>query len=629
MATRLDCVQSALNQKITPNSSPPGPPSVLVRPSVIGGLPWRVPYLELDPEIARINLAHQFSGAEYCSLYPNVQLLSNEGTKYKFNAALLASASLVIASCLHALEESLEDCQTIITELSDAHLKLFAEFVMSGSIRVKSIGPGLASSFLCLGIDLNLINTKQSPLVNPISEKPPALSSRIKTSQNDVETPKTEPYLNIVKPVENILIVKEEVDENDVVIENSDPTSNPDWQTTAKQPEFMYGLNVVEAQLQIEENEYHENSVSEFWTKSEPDLTDKRVCLKDENGPTKHVCPHCWKEFNQSSGLTCHIERQHMQVSEEFKCDICSKCFSGKNLLTAHKSRVHNFKSYKLCGENVDTGKKQRNPPRNLETLKNEKGMLVCPDCGKEFNQPSGLTCHIERQHRQVSEEFKCDICSRCFSGKNVLTAHKSRVHKFKSYKLCGENVEKNRWAEHVKMHAGKKQRNPPRNLETMKNEKGMLVCPHCGKEFNQSAGLTFHIERQHSQVSEEFQCDVCSKCFPGKNLLKAHKSRAHTTDFRFCELCGKNVKKTCWTDHMGNKHTDKKDKRFTCKICDPIRGFFSKHAFQDHMNIHEGKKPHVCTLGCSNVAYANRSNLLGHIREFHKGLKRRHDKKR
>ena len=109
MATRLDCVQSALNQKITPNSSPPGPPSVLVRPSVIGGLPWRVPYLELDPEIARINLAQQFSGAEYCSLYPNVQLLSNEGTKYKFNAALLASASLVIASCLHALEESLED----------------------------------------------------------------------------------------------------------------------------------------------------------------------------------------------------------------------------------------------------------------------------------------------------------------------------------------------------------------------------------------------------------------------------------------------------------------------------------------------------------------------------------------
>jgi len=69
--------------------------------------------------------------------------------------------------------------------------------------------------------------------------------------------------------------------------------------------------------------------------------------------------------------------------------------------------------------------------------------------------------------------------------------------------------------------------------------------------------------------------------------------------------------------------HTPEHEKPFVCDICIPVKGFAIENAYEDHMNIHKGIKPHVCKL-CPNVGYANRANLVAHDRATHQGKKRK-----
>ncbi|KAJ7814182.1 hypothetical protein B0H13DRAFT_461703 [Mycena leptocephala] len=61
---------------------------------------------------------------------------------------------------------------------------------------------------------------------------------------------------------------------------------------------------------------------------------------------------------------------------------------------------------------------------------------------------------------------------------------------------------------------------------------------------------------------------------------------------------------------HAGNLRR-KKEVQFYCKYCSA--GFTAKHNLRNHLNSHEGKRPHVC-VSCS-VSFTTR------------GVRRRHEK--
>ena len=44
---------------------------------------------------------------------------------------------------------------------------------------------------------------------------------------------------------------------------------------------------------------------------------------------------------------------------------------------------------------------------------------------------------------------------------------------------------------------------------------------------------------------------------------------------------------------HKRVKHLPAKQKTFYCEPCD--KGFFQKQCYDDHMNVHTGRKPHQC----------------------------------
>ena len=52
-------------------------------------------------------------------------------------------------------------------------------------------------------------------------------------------------------------------------------------------------------------------------------------------------------------------------------------------------------------------------------------------------------------------------------------------------------------------------------------------------------------------------------------------------------------------------------------------KGFVEQNMYEDHMNVHMGKKPHICHV-CPNAAYASKGNLAAHLRATHQGRKRK-----
>jgi len=83
--------------------------------------------------------------------HADVGLVSSDGPRFKANAALLASASPHLGNILKSLPDG-EDA-VISTELCADKLKLFIEFVTTGTLSVKSLDPVL-DDFACLGVDL-------------------------------------------------------------------------------------------------------------------------------------------------------------------------------------------------------------------------------------------------------------------------------------------------------------------------------------------------------------------------------------------------------------------------------------------------------------------------------------------
>ena len=52
----------------------------------------------------------------------------------------------------------------------------------------------------------------------------------------------------------------------------------------------------------------------------------------------------------------------------------------------------------------------------------------LCSECPEIFFNKGGFTSHVERKHRKLKKEFKCDICSLTFNEKKAYVMHMSKV---------------------------------------------------------------------------------------------------------------------------------------------------------------------------------------------------------
>ena len=605
---------------------------VLVRHRDVEGNPamkWSAPYLK-HPDV---------------QAFPNVHLVSREGTQFKLNAAILAAASKLLASILEPIEFSTESHQTVLTEICDSHLTAFCQFVMSGRLSVATLNPELESSFSYLGINLNSIKLQSVPKLRVIKIEPeisvsnneeglsaesqektassPQTKSLTKASGNKIVTnlpknlpvkklriafkcPKC-PFLSFSQEQLNTHKESHVICQPEVKVELDSPRMR---KAKLKQEYKEEDEDFEEVKLKtkrkiksLSKKRKAKPVIRQEFSEEEEDVQEAQLELE-----RKFRCFKCLFSTNNYSELLKHCSKHDLE------CDNCGAQFEDPKELTAHEKTHRGVLSQKkergrYFIEGAPTPKKSKKKEDLLE------GFIFprCLHCGADFaNKPDEKQKeHMEKYHKDWSNQ--CLICQDfSYESYDEHKKHNDEFHEGRFVSRCNECSEFFEDKKLLETH--KRKVHPKENLQR-------VICTICGKELVQT-NMKNHMAAFHGNPSEEHKCPECGKCFGWSGQLKAHLK---THDKKPCEKCGMLIGKSNLGAHNKAHHTKPEDKRYVCLLCNPVKGFPTRTSYESHMNIHNGVKPHKCDY--CQTAFADPNNLKSHIRSVHHGIKRNSNK--
>lgn len=253
--------------------------------------------------------------------------------------------------------------------------------------------------------------------------------------------------------------------------------------------------------------------------------------------------------------------------NEHFKCKLCPKIYSKRNISIKHLRKEH---SIIINSFNYDNSNRYRKPlktqtwkceycPKKYTSLKmvekhrqnhGTDGSLIykCPCCALYFSSIEEVENH---QYVSHSDRLVCDICQKRFDHPEKLLSHRKYLH-----------------SENKKRQA----------------KKYTFVCPLCGRNFNTKVALSDH-ERSNCGRDPIYKCQYCDKLYQSAGNLKIHLT-IHTQELNFlCTFCPKKFR---------------------------TKGQLTVHN-RSHLNI----KPFKCKYQDCNAEFAHRESLLTHHSKY------------
>lgn len=175
----------------------------------------------------------------------------------------------------------------------------------------------------------------------------------------------------------------------------------------------------------------------------------------------------------------------------------------------------------------------------------------ICHVCGKALKSAGALSRHIQTLH-EGRRDFKCDLCPKAFTAKDVLNNHR-------------------------KSHFDERP----------------FVCEQCGRGFKNVALLRMHTKYTHTKDFTTYPCTTCQKEFRTKSSLSYHMM-IHTGDVRFtCHVCNKGFIFEHALKRHSAVHSDAKP--FRCVICDAsfvLERYLMRHLISRHPSVPVVKRP-------------------------------------
>lgn len=195
---------------------------------------------------------------------------------------------------------------------------------------------------------------------------------------------------------------------------------------------------------------------------------------------------------------------------------------------------------------------KNRDMKRNQPNFK--KTPFKCDSCVLGFNCKENFDLHYDKKHHESLGRHKCPVCLTRFQSLKEMSRHK--MGHYEIYK-CN-------WCDYESLssvaafiHCNNKHK---------EDSHGLIHCDQCDKVVSTPEELKEHIKIKHM-----LHCEECGEKFKGKQSLRTHKIRIHSSHRKFsCEICSKTFKtQSRFESHITTHDTSMAKNLTYCATCD------------------------------------------------------------
>lgn len=197
-----------------------------------------------------------------------------------------------------------------------------------------------------------------------------------------------------------------------------------------------------------------------------------------------------------------------LRLEPTCKCTNCDRTFSNDLNLRFHR------KSYlkKMVCEVKECEFSCRSKDIMAKHSKMEHTIMICPTCGKSFDEYSKLRNH-EYKHKSDHVIKTCKYCNQDFK-KSEIYHHIERVHtkagKVKCpYEECGLEVRETYLRTHIKK---------------IHSEEATKICTVCGKKIK----MSYFADHEKIHEREKIKCNYCDMTFINEESRARHEEYRH-----------------------------------------------------------------------------------------------------
>ena len=251
------------------------------------------------------------------------------------------------------------------------------------------------------------------------------------------------------------------------------------------------------------------------------------------------VCNICNKILPSTSLIYWH-KRGHAETGN-FECDVCQLVLKKKSYLKRHLEEIHNqdqdTKGYEEEDETSDSDVSVSESSENSSGFDTDESVSFpttskqnykCDTCDIDFLLRRYLDDHLRYNHGIC--DFECDICGKNFKHSKDLKRHNRSKHRIAldldKYQPLGPKLEKILTCE-VCSKVFQRKDLLKKHKHTHKALKKIHTCKHCNKSFTRKDNMQDHIRSVHNN-ERPYKCNLCSRTFKKKYHLKRHVSVKH-----------------------------------------------------------------------------------------------------